>query len=511
MHSVTSRSVLSYVFAVAATALVACVRLTVSDTAGNFAPLIPFVGAVVVSAWYGGLWPGLLATSLSTLAADYLLVPGQHSLRTHTLTGAVALGAFFVTGVLISFACESLHRSRRLVEQEQEKLRLSLEAQRAMQEALAASDRRKNEFLATLAHELRNPLAPMRNAAYVLRDEAIPSRKQQWARDVIDRQVTQMARLVDDLMDVARITRGALELRRACVDIRDVIHDAIETSRPVLEARHHQLSVTLPPSPVHVHADRVRLSQVFSNLLNNAAKYTNPGGHIQVRAGSDVDGLVVHIIDNGVGIPPQKLEWIFEPFAQLESSQQRSQGGLGIGLALASRLVQMHGGKLVAQSEGIGKGSQFTVHLREMSVPSEIAAADSGCLPQARDSLRARVLVVDDNHDCAESLSLLLEQHGYQTRTAGDGAKALQTFHEFQPNVALLDIGLPQLDGYELARRIRAQRRGEVILIAVTGWGGIEHRRQAEAAGFDHHFVKPVDLDRLRQLLEALPEAISHS
>ncbi len=487
--------------------MVAIVRETVSDTLGDFAPVVSFTIAVVIAAWYGGLRPGILATALSVIAADYLLVPGRHSLYIASVSNAVSLGVFASAGVLISLLCESLHKTRRRLEAEQENLRCSVELQRKMQDALTESDRRKDEFLATLAHELRNPLAPVRNAIHILRARMPPSPELHWARDVIDRQVTQMTRLIDDLMDVARITRGTFELRKDRAELDEIIRSAVETSRPLIDASRHELTVRLPSETVYLDADVVRLAQVFSNLLNNAAKYTASGGRIAVVAERDAraDTVLVAIEDSGMGIPPPMLARIFEPFTQLDRSLERAQGGLGIGLALAKRLVQMHGGAIEAHSEGPGKGSRFAVRLplsADQGIPQSIPQESRSPTP-AR--VRRRVLVADDNYDSATSLSILLNDAGYEIRTAGDGAQALQTAAEFRPDIALLDIGMPMLNGYEIARRIRDQPWGrDVLLIAVTGWGGPEHRQQTAAAGFDHHLIKPVDPTALTQLLASL-------
>ena len=364
--------------AIGATAAVAISRLIVSDTLGNFAPLIPFVISVVIAAWYGGLKPGLLATALSAVAADYLFIPTQHSLHLANATGAVALALFIVTGILISWTCESLHRARRLLEKEQQTLRTSLAAQVQLQAALQASDRRKDEFLATLAHELRNPLAPIRNAVHILRTKAPFSKETQEAQAIIGRQVQQMTRLIEDLMDVARITQGLLALRRDRVNIADVIGNAVETSRPLVDACQHDLRVSLLDHSVYIEADALRLSQVISNLLNNAAKYTPVGGRIHLQAELIDQELSLTVTDNGLGIPELMLNRIFEPFTQLEHSAQRSQGGLGIGLALSKQLVRLHGGDLTAHSGGVGKGSTFTIRLpigtSQLPIP-EVAAA----------------------------------------------------------------------------------------------------------------------------------------
>jgi len=494
-----------YLIAIGATATVAIIRLTISDTVGNYAPVVAFTIAIVIAAWYGGLRPGLLATFLSTLAADYLYIPNRHSFQIGTVSGGVALGVLMFAGVLISLLCESLHRTRRRLEAEQENLRNSVELQLQTRDALAESDRRKDEFLAMLAHELRNPLAPVRNAIHILRAKMPPTPELQWARDVIDRQVTQMARLIDDLMDVARITRGTIELRQERVTLEDVMRIAVETSRPSIDASGHDLVLRIPLEPVYLQADVVRLAQVFSNLLNNAAKYTAPGGRIAVTAGRDAGLVSVAVEDSGIGIPPEMLAHVFEPFTQLDQSLERSRGGLGIGLALAKRLVEMHGGNIEAQSAGSGQGSRFIVRLPvvvQEEVAQPIPAQAHG---PARARGRRRILVADDNYDSATSLSILLNDAGYDVRTAGDGEQALETAAQFRPDIALLDIGMPKLNGYEVAKKLRAQAFGrDVLLIALTGWGGAEHRQQTAAAGFDHHLTKPVDPAALTRLLVSM-------
>jgi signal transduction histidine kinase/ActR/RegA family two-component response regulator len=500
------QSLPGYLIAIGATAAVAIIRLTISDTVGNFAPTGTFTVAIVIAAWYGGFGPGLLATVLAGLAADYLYTPDRHSFRIATSSGAVALGVMLFTGVLLSLLCESLHRTRRRLEAERQNLRLSVDLQQQMRDALTESDRRKDEFLATLAHELRNPLAPVRNAIHILRARMPPTPELHWARDVIDRQVTQMTRLIDDLMDVSRITRGTFELRRDHVALDEVIRVAVETSRPGIDAAGHQLAVELPSEPLYLDADLIRLAQVFSNLLNNAAKYTGPGGRVAVTALRDGDMVSVAVQDTGIGIPAAMLTQVFEPFTQLDRSLERTRGGLGIGLALARRLVEMHGGTVAAHSAGPGQGSRFVVRLPVAARPGN---ARSMALLEERSPAPAmghrRILVADDNYDSATSLSILLNDAGYDVRTAGDGVQALETAAQFRPDIALLDIGMPKLNGYEVARQLRNQPWGRhVLLIAVTGWGGVEHRQQTAQAGFDHHLAKPVDPAALTRLLVAL-------
>jgi len=369
--------------------------------------------------------------------------------------------------------------------------------------ALSDADRRKDEFLATLAHELRNPLAPIRNGLQLMKMTGVQSAALEQARSMMERQLTQMVRLIDDLMDVSRISRGNIELRKEHVPFTAVVGSAVEASRPLIERMGHELTVTFPQQPLVVDADMTRLAQVFQNLLNNAAKYSDPGGYIQLnveRQGSDV---VVTVKDTGIGIAADQLPRIFEMFTQGDRSLEMSQGGLGIGLTLVKRLVEMHGGRVEAGSEGPGKGSEFVVRLPivvEASKPQESGGA-------AEHGVRSshRILVVDDNRDGADSLAAMLKLMGNDTRTAYDGQEGVDAAGEFRPDVIVLDIGLPKLNGYEACRRIREQPGGKgVVLIAITGWGQDEDRRRSRVAGFDHHMVKPVDPQALMNLLAGL-------
>ncbi len=367
--------------------------------------------------------------------------------------------------------------------------------------ALKDSDQRKDEFLAILAHELRNPLAPVRNAVKVLHAKGQDVPEVEWARDVIDRQIDQMTRLVDDLLDVSRITRGKVELRRQRIELRPVVNDAVEACRPLIEKWGYMLSVEIPPEPIILEADPTRLAQVLLNLLNNAIKYTERGGRIWLTAELKVDQVVVSVKDTGVGIPRDMLPRIFDMFMQVDRSIERSQGGLGIGLTLVQRLVAMHGGEVEARSQGPGKGSEFIVRLPVAKDRDRGMRQDSAVDEPMRIAAKRRILVVDDYQDSADSLAMLLRIMGHEVRTARDGLAAVEEAETFQPGVVLLDIGLPKLNGYEVARRIRARRGGDVMLIAMTGWGQAEDRRRSKEAGFDHHLTKPVKLDELNKLL----------
>jgi PAS domain S-box-containing protein len=377
------------------------------------------------------------------------------------------------------------------------------------EEALRDADRRKDEFLATLAHELRNPLAPIRSSLQVLREVAA-------AGDVcamLERQVDQMVRLVEDLLEVSRITRGRVELRRERVDLASVLRAALETSRPAIDAGGHAFALSLPDEALAVEADPVRLAQVFVNLLDNAAKYTPDGGHVALGAERAGDEVRVWVRDDGVGIPRHVLPRVFEPFTQVSHTLPRAAGGLGIGLALVAQLVDLHGGKIAASSEGDGRGSEFVVTLplaaraeaqsRATPTPSARAAQKNG----------QRVLVVDDNRDAAESLALLLRTRGVDCDVAHDGPAALERVRARAPTVVLLDLGMPGMDGYEVARRLRKEPAGRAVqLVAVTGWGQPEVHRRCREAGFDRHLVKPVGLESLEALLGLPPrEKPAHS
>lgn len=363
---------------------------------------------------------------------------------------------------------------------------------------LARADQRKNEFLATLSHELRNPLAPMRNALEVLKLDLPRESRMRGMTDVCERQLRQLTHLVDDLMDVARITQGRMELRRAAIDLDTVIRAAADDMAAAMAAAGHALTVTMPDAPAPLQADATRLTQVLVNLLTNAAKYTPRGGAIALSGAVDEGHAVIRVRDNGIGIAPDLVETVFEMFSQLEPALERSNGGLGIGLALVRGIVELHGGSISAASEGPGRGSEFTVRL-PLAAPEQ-AGCQAGASPAAR--MLARVLVVDDNADAADTLVLALEMLGCRALVAYTARTAIEALAGFAPDAALLDIGLPDTSGYELARSIRALPGGDAIkLVAVTGWGQQSDKEHALAAGFDHHLTKPIDFDALCGIL----------
>ena len=376
---------------------------------------------------------------------------------------------------------------------------------RQLMSDLQEADRRKDEFLATLAHELRGPLAPLRNSVEVMKlargDGAIQDR----ARDTIDRQLTQMERLIEDLLDIARITRNKLILRRTPLELATVIQQAVEGCRPLAEAAKHEVSVDLPAEPLRMDGDAVRLVQVFGNLLSNACKYTDPGGRITLRGTREDGEIVVSVSDDGIGIRPDLLPRVFDIFTQVDSRLERARGGLGLGLALVKRLIEMHGGSVKAFSNGLGRGSEFTVRLPALA---ETGRRDTGPeRAQVRARASRRILIVDDLRDSAESLATLLRMAGHETRVAFDGAEAVEAAADFGPDVVLLDLGMPRLNGFEACRRIRAQDWArDALIVAVTGWGQDDDRQRSREAGFDAHLVKPVNFDELEDLLQRTQE-----
>jgi len=381
------------------------------------------------------------------------------------------------------------------------------------EEALKDADHRKNEFLATLAHELRNPLAPIRNSLCILRmagDEEPATRR---VHEMMERQVNHLVRLVDDLLEMSRITSGKIDLRTEPVEIATVIRSAVETSKPLIDAGGHQIATTLPFEPLTVEADPVRLSQVIANLLNNAAKYTEPGGQIWLTVARDGREVVVSVRDTGIGISAAILPQVFQMFIQADRDHKRSQGGLGIGLALAKRLIELHGGRIEAKSAGEGLGSEFMIRLP--LAPKQLPVSD-GAASARQDERRSpgsRILIVDDNQDAAASLGVLLSMRGHDVQTMHDGVSALEAMDSFHPSVVLLDLGMPGMSGYEVARRARELPQCQnTVIIALTGWGQEEDRRRTREAGFNDHLVKPVDVDALELLLaEVQGRKVDHS
>ena len=372
-----------------------------------------------------------------------------------------------------------------------------------LNERLSEADRRKDEFLATLAHELRNPLAPMRNVLEILRLKNFDDPDLRWSQGVFERQLQQMTHLVDDLMEISRITQGRVELRKRRLDLVEAMQDAVETCMPLMHASSHTLTVILPAAPVFVDGDPTRLAQIMLNLLNNAAKYTPPGGRIQFVGERQDDQAVLTVIDSGIGIPDQHLSGVFQMFSQLAPALERSQGGLGIGLALVRGLVELHGGTVCASSKGEGRGSEFCVRLPVSQMEIEVAPASSD-RPLAPAQGR-RILLIDDNEDAIDSMAMVLQMLGHEVRTARDGMTGIAMGREFSPQVVLLDIGLPELNGYDVAKLIRNEAWGShALLIAATGWGQREDKQAALDAGFDRHLTKPIDIADLDAIFRGI-------
>ena len=418
----------------------------------------------------------------------------------------------------------SLQRANIELEAANRSLQSEIAERARAEQALKQADRHKDEFLAMLAHELRNPLAPIHSAVELIRMRPLEDPQLNWAREVIARQLTSLTRLVDDLLDVSRITRGKINLTRQVVELEGLISRAVETVHPLFDEHGHQLTLELPEPGVKVFGDSTRLTQAIANVLGNAAKYTDKGGRISLIAAVGETDVLIRVRDNGIGIRPDMLPHVFELFTQLDRADGRTQGGLGIGLALVQRLVQMHGGEVSAASEGPGMGSEFVIRLpllhadlepdevdtKPTSDPapcgSDVASVVAPLVSAGAARMARRILIADDNNDALESLATLLQLSGHEVYTATNGGTALQSAERHKPEVALLDIGMPMLDGYEVAKRIRSQPWGQrITLVALTGWGQDSDRRRSREAGFDSHLVKPLDLETLTELLARLP------
>jgi signal transduction histidine kinase len=484
-------------------------------------------GERVVRGWLTPTGPVVEAADLTALAP----VLGD-ALERATVTGAPAAGSGTVLAVPLKardrvFAAIVLARRGpgtpyssadvAVAETLASRAAMALENARLYRE-LQETDRQKNEFLSMLAHELRNPLAPIRNANEVLGAKAHEPARVLWANGVIDRQLTHLVRLVDDLLDVSRLTLGKIRLALAPVDMKVVVGQAVEAVRPLVEQLSHQLEVGLPDTPVWVTGDSARLVQVFANLLNNAAKYTEPGGRIWFSVGTKHGAqgapkkngsaepvwIEVRVRDTGIGIAPELLPKVFDLFIQANHALDRAQGGLGIGLTLVRRLVEMHGGTVIARSAGPGRGSEFIVHLPAAEVPVADGPKPVAARRSEPSAERLRVVVVDDNVDGVESLADLIQMLGHEVRVAHDGPTGLEAARAFDPDIVLLDIGLPGMDGYEVARRLRHDSGARAVLVALSGYGREEDRLASQRAGFVQHFVKPIEFATLRALFEGI-------
>lgn len=484
-------ALLRYGAAVLIVALFVALRGVMESIVGEQSPYVVLLPGIVLSAWFGGIGPGVFATLLSALAADWFFIEPTWSVFIYDkgLAEALRIHIYVADGLIISW----------LVGQ----LRSAVQKSRRNEAELALADRRKDDFLAILGHELRNPLAPLANGIELLkRRDADPDTVRETVR-MMDRQVQLMTHLVDDLLDVARIRQGKVVLQKEPHPLSEIVSRAVELCRPMIEARRHRLSFELPDVPVWVEADSIRLTQVLTNLLSNAAKYTHEGGEIRLSVRVVQPDVLISIRDNGIGIAADRLPRVFELFHQADDSPAHTQTGLGLGLAVVQSLVRAHAGSITAHSDGLGHGSEFTVRLP--TAPASVEEHESVQAPapdEGEGSLR--ILIVDDRLDAARSLARLLEFDGHATQVVADGPAALGATAAWNPNVVLLDIGLPGIDGYEVARRLRERHDQRPLLVAMTGHGRPDDVRRAREAGFDHHLLKPVRLDELQRLLATL-------
>ncbi|HEX4915633.1 MAG TPA: ATP-binding protein [Vicinamibacterales bacterium] len=464
----------------------------------------PKVGSMLVAAFAVPLMLGLLRDALSPHLSPQVMTALLVLLLAATMATIVWQYSTRMTALRTERERAFAELERRVQERTFELASRNAEL-RLSENRLRDADRRKDEFLATLAHELRNPLAPIRSAVAAMRSFAVSDEDRLEAQLIIERQVAQMARLIDDLLDVSRITAGKLPLKKRKLQLADVLNLAIATVRPHIDEHRHQLTVSLPREQIIVDADEARLAQVFANVLHNACKYTENGGEIVVSVALPNESEVeVAIRDNGIGIPPEFLPRLFQKFSQVAPALERSQGGLGLGLALVHGIVTLHDGKVEARSSGVGRGSEFVVRLPVVAIDAA-ATEPPSAEPASRPVVSRRVLVVDDNRDSADSLALLLRLAGHLVETAHDGAAALDAAERFQPDAILLDLGMPRLSGYEVCERIRARPWGQsILMIAQTGWGQAQDRARTLEAGFDAHLTKPIDPDVVQQMLATL-------
>jgi signal transduction histidine kinase/CheY-like chemotaxis protein len=497
-----------YLIAVLGSALVFALRYSTDNPLRGFFTSLAFLLAVLASGLVGGWKPGLLATLVCLVNERFFFTNPKHSFAIPAGTDTMRILVYGVSGVAVSLLCEGLQRAWRRVAERQRQLEREMSERMAVAQErlhlvdqLRQADRRKDEFLATLAHELRNPLAPLSNAIELWGLVKNSPEQLDELREMMRRQLRQMTRLIDDLLDVSRISRGKISLRTERVDLRILVTTAVDAVKPIIAANNQRLELALPAEPVFVQADATRVSQVIGNVLHNAAKYTPERGEIWVRMTREGASASISIRDTGCGIPPDLLASIFEMFQQVDQTLERAQGGLGIGLTLAKRLVEMHGGSIDAKSDGPGCGSEFVISLPvdsslDTSVLARAPIASASELPHHR------ILVVDDLHESAQTLARMLRAIGQEVATAHDGQAALNYVGESRPEVVFLDIAMPGMNGYEVARRIRALTQIEPpVLIALTGYGQDDDRRRAREAGFDFHLTKPTSIEQLTSLL----------
>jgi signal transduction histidine kinase/CheY-like chemotaxis protein len=494
----------SYLVAVLGAGAVMAACAVSRGVVGTLFATAVFLLAVLAAGMIGGWKPGVLTTGLCTAGVLYFFTAPYYTFRVSKMGDQVRLLAYAAAGLAISLLCEGLRRAWERIEERQRQLELEICERTRAEEQLREADRRKDEFLATLAHELRNPLAPLSNAlqlwSYVEHDAAETAN----LRTLMKRQVDQMTRLIDDLLDVSRVARGKIQLRKTRVDLATVLCEAIDSHKSLAAVGGHALTFERPQERFSTLADELRLSQVFGNVLHNAIKFTPTGGLISVTLEREGANAVIRVRDSGCGIPQTMLTRIFECFQQVDQSLGRAHGGLGIGLNLARRLVELHSGTIVARSDGPGKGSEFVITL-PVSSTNEVSsgAPEKKSTGTQRDSSPSRrILVVDDARASAETLATLLRAIGHDVATANDGRSAIEWTHHHKPDFVFLDIAMPEMDGYEVARRIRdTASLDEIVLVALTGYGQEDDRRRAREAGFNYHLTKPTSLSALKDIL----------
>jgi signal transduction histidine kinase/ActR/RegA family two-component response regulator len=499
----------AYVVALVGAAVVFALRYRAGTPLGGFITSITYLFAVLLAGLVGGWKPAVLATLVCLFNERFFFTDPKYSLSIPPGNDTMRILVYGASGVAISLLCEGLQRAwsrladrqRQLEREMSERLTVAQERLHLVDQ-LRLADRRKDEFLATLAHELRNPLAPLSNALELWRFAKNNPEQLDELRSMMQRQVGQMTRLIDDLLDVSRISRGKISLRTEPVDLRTLVSTTVESVKPVTAANNQRLDVSLPSEPVTISGDATRISQVIGNVLNNAAKYTPEGGRISVRLAWEGDKARISVRDTGCGIPPDQLSSIFEMFQQVDQTLDRAQGGLGIGLTLAKRLIEMHGGAIEATSDGQGQGSEFVITLPAEAVETVVESKPVPSTTAPPKLPRRRILVVDDVHESAQTLARMLRAIGQEVDTAHDGYAALSHVSGHKPEVVFLDIAMPGMNGYEVARRIRCSIEIEApLLIALTGYGQDDDRRRAFEAGFDFHLTKPVSIEQLSSLL----------
>jgi len=504
------RLIQRYSTAIACTACAICGRMMLRPLLHDECPFSLFYLSVLLTAWIAGTGPAVFAMALGSLSAAHFFLPPASSLYINDPADLLQLSIYIVVNsiaISLFYRVAWQHRlaERRLVENE------------ALSTSLREADERKDEFLSLLAHELRNPLAPIRSSLALLDRSPGSVEVMGRVKKIIERHTNHLIRLADDLLDIARFCRGQVELQIDRLDIRTAINDALEMTESLFVEKNHRLQLLLPQEPVWVDGDRIRLAQLTANLLGNAAKYTPPGGRVTLQVEQFGDEFSLIVRDNGIGFASSEAERILEPFIQIDTTRTREYGGLGLGLTIVNRLVGLHGGQLQVQSRGPGQGSCFTVQLMVALPPEESTllrqstVANNGCFSQTMRNAdrRGRVLIVEDNRDSGELLCEMIESEGFSARLAHDGFAALQEFTSFSPDVIVLDIGLPGMDGYEIAGRIRRLESGSrTRLIALTGWGRSTDRILSKQAGFDDHLVKPVVFSELLHHVRLAFEAV---